>query len=218
MRQAQSFAVSRQARNDSGARRCSLQRVAERIYPPRAKIEGRRERARAREREREREGRERERERERERGRLAHLRPPTHRPPVSLRAAIVAPVFVHLAVLTRAPPPMQLPRYVPPTTSPFLATRHHHLTPSTAPPHTTTTTTTTPARPLARPPTHPSRTSVAPPPYATRTQRTPTSPRDACRLAHQALDFTQRLYSWPGLNWRPSACEADIIATRPQLR
>ena len=24
-------------------------------------------------------------------------------------------------------------------------------------------------------------------------------------------------YTWPGLNWRPSACEADVIATRPQL-
>ena len=25
-------------------------------------------------------------------------------------------------------------------------------------------------------------------------------------------------YIWPGSNWRPSACEADIIATRPQMR
>ena len=25
------------------------------------------------------------------------------------------------------------------------------------------------------------------------------------------------LYTWPGSNWRPSACEADVIATRPQV-
>lgn len=25
-------------------------------------------------------------------------------------------------------------------------------------------------------------------------------------------------YTWPGSNWRPSACEADVIATRPQVR
>ena len=24
-------------------------------------------------------------------------------------------------------------------------------------------------------------------------------------------------YIWPGSNWRPSACEADVIATRPQM-
>ena len=24
-------------------------------------------------------------------------------------------------------------------------------------------------------------------------------------------------YTWPGSSWRPSACEADIIATRPQV-
>ena len=24
-------------------------------------------------------------------------------------------------------------------------------------------------------------------------------------------------YTWPGSNWRPSACEADLIATRPQV-
>ena len=24
-------------------------------------------------------------------------------------------------------------------------------------------------------------------------------------------------YTWPGSNWRPSACEADVIATRPQV-
>ena len=25
-------------------------------------------------------------------------------------------------------------------------------------------------------------------------------------------------YTWPGSNWRPSACEADVIATRPQVQ
>ena len=25
-------------------------------------------------------------------------------------------------------------------------------------------------------------------------------------------------YAWPGSNWRPSACEVDLIATRPQVR
>ena len=25
-------------------------------------------------------------------------------------------------------------------------------------------------------------------------------------------------YIWPGSNWRPSACEADVIATRPQMQ
>ena len=24
-------------------------------------------------------------------------------------------------------------------------------------------------------------------------------------------------YTWPGSNWRPSACEADVVATRPQV-
>ena len=24
-------------------------------------------------------------------------------------------------------------------------------------------------------------------------------------------------YTWPGSNWRPSACETDVIATRPQV-
>ena len=27
----------------------------------------------------------------------------------------------------------------------------------------------------------------------------------------------RRKYTWPGSNWRPSACEADVIATRPQV-
>ena len=27
-------------------------------------------------------------------------------------------------------------------------------------------------------------------------------------------DPTQRMYTWPGANWRPSACEADVKATR----
>ena len=28
----------------------------------------------------------------------------------------------------------------------------------------------------------------------------------------------EQTYTWPGSNWRPSACEADVIATRPQVR
>ena len=28
----------------------------------------------------------------------------------------------------------------------------------------------------------------------------------------------KRYYTWPGSSWRPSACEADVIATRPQVR
>ena len=27
----------------------------------------------------------------------------------------------------------------------------------------------------------------------------------------------RKSYTWPGLNWRPSACEADVIATRPRV-
>ena len=27
----------------------------------------------------------------------------------------------------------------------------------------------------------------------------------------------RKTYTWPGSNWRPSACEADVIATRPQV-
>ena len=30
--------------------------------------------------------------------------------------------------------------------------------------------------------------------------------------------WVKSLYTWPGSNWRPSACEADVIATRPQVR
>ena len=25
------------------------------------------------------------------------------------------------------------------------------------------------------------------------------------------------VYTWPGSNWRPSACEVDVIATKPQM-
>jgi hypothetical protein len=28
---------------------------------------------------------------------------------------------------------------------------------------------------------------------------------------------SSQTYTWPGSNWRPSACEADVIATRPQV-
>ena len=33
----------------------------------------------------------------------------------------------------------------------------------------------------------------------------------------QLVSFLQRAYTWPRSNWRPSACEADVIATRPQV-
>ena len=29
--------------------------------------------------------------------------------------------------------------------------------------------------------------------------------------------FQAEKYTWPGSSWRPSACEADVIATRPQV-
>ena len=41
------------------------------------------------------------------------------------------------------------------------------------------------------------------------------------RNAHSEIALTRvkqkREYTWPGSNWRPSACEADVIATRPQV-
>ena len=33
----------------------------------------------------------------------------------------------------------------------------------------------------------------------------------------EANAIKQKTYTWPGSNWRPSACEADVIATRPQV-
>ena len=30
-------------------------------------------------------------------------------------------------------------------------------------------------------------------------------------------DAWEESYTWPGSNWRPSAREADVIATRPQV-
>ena len=35
------------------------------------------------------------------------------------------------------------------------------------------------------------------------------------RWGHE--DVWKESYTWPGSNWRPSACEADVIATRPQV-
>ena len=32
-----------------------------------------------------------------------------------------------------------------------------------------------------------------------------------------SMDTRGKAYTWPGSNWRPSACEADVIATRPQV-
>ena len=42
--------------------------------------------------------------------------------------------------------------------------------------------------------------------------------RERCQDAR--VDHLRRIaskYTWPGSNWRPSACEADVIATRPQV-
>ena len=42
--------------------------------------------------------------------------------------------------------------------------------------------------------------------------------RERCPDARE--DHLRRIaskYTWPGSNWRPSACEADVIATRPQV-
>ena len=43
----------------------------------------------------------------------------------------------------------------------------------------------------------------------------PFSPCDSVRCIHTIP--LHNSYSWPGSNWRPSACEADVIATRPQV-
>ena len=34
---------------------------------------------------------------------------------------------------------------------------------------------------------------------------------------HGPCQGQEKSYTWPGSNWRPSACEADVIATRPQV-
>ena len=41
----------------------------------------------------------------------------------------------------------------------------------------------------------------------------------SCHLAAvlAAASHNNQKYTWPGSNWRPSACEADVIATRPQV-
>ena len=41
------------------------------------------------------------------------------------------------------------------------------------------------------------------------------TPVHAC--AHGRSMATMMFYTWPGSNWRPSACWADVIATRPQV-
>ena len=43
----------------------------------------------------------------------------------------------------------------------------------------------------------------------------------SCHYFKTSIDrflFASSQYTWPGSNWRPSACEADVIATRPQVR
>jgi hypothetical protein len=42
------------------------------------------------------------------------------------------------------------------------------------------------------------------------------SPDPSSKL-HGANRLRLAKYTWPGSNWRPSACEADVIATRPQV-
>ncbi len=41
--------------------------------------------------------------------------------------------------------------------------------------------------------------------------------RTASPQAQALLTARACAYTWPGSNWRPSACEADVIATRPQV-
>ena len=36
-----------------------------------------------------------------------------------------------------------------------------------------------------------------------------------CAIVRQSPVGMQKKYTQPGLNWRPSACYADVIATRP---
>ena len=38
-----------------------------------------------------------------------------------------------------------------------------------------------------------------------------------CLSARLPMRMRACKYTWPGSNWRPSACEADVIATRPQV-
>ena len=55
----------------------------------------------------------------------------------------------------------------------------------------------------------------------TRTVATRLEQTGAARSAHtSSCDGCGKrgtVYTWPGSNWRPSACEADVIATRPQV-
>ena len=46
------------------------------------------------------------------------------------------------------------------------------------------------------------------------------SERTRERCPDARVDHLRRIaskYTWPGSNWRPSACKADVIATRPQV-
>ena len=45
-----------------------------------------------------------------------------------------------------------------------------------------------------------------------------TKPKTFSVMKHEAHEnIRSQMYTWPGSNWRPSACEADVIATRPQV-
>ena len=45
---------------------------------------------------------------------------------------------------------------------------------------------------------------------AQNTSNTPTQPATS-------VGYIDHKYTWPGSSWQPSACEADVIATRPQV-
>ena len=67
---------------------------------------------------------------------------------------------------------------------------------------------------------HPAPARPASPSLAWPRQASPdpqTSPRLALPLIRNFAPRCNGKYTWPGSNWRPSACEADVIATRPQV-
>ena len=49
------------------------------------------------------------------------------------------------------------------------------------------------------------------------TERADRHPHIATEHSTQVMRLCLCKYTWPGSNWRPSACEADVIATRPQV-
>ena len=57
--------------------------------------------------------------------------------------------------------------------------------------------------------------------YASVTQQAQPHATTTCVCNQAGVDIIRDLnlyaYIWPGSNWRPSACEADVIAARPQM-